>query len=92
MAHATSWDALRVFMAVVRAGSFSAAADELGLAQSSVSVRPARWAWSGALRALRLDPRALTQRCPQGRHHGRLLHPPVPKSFDTQWGTGGTKS
>lgn len=32
-----SWDALRVFVAVYRAGSFSAGADELGLAQSSVS-------------------------------------------------------
>lgn len=32
-----SWDALRIFVAVHRLGSFSAAADELGLAQSSVS-------------------------------------------------------
>lgn len=37
-----SWDALRVFIAVYRAGSFSAAADELGVAQSSVSEQVAR--------------------------------------------------
>lgn len=37
-----SWDALRVFIAVFRAGSFSAAADELGVAQSSVSEQIAR--------------------------------------------------
>lgn len=37
-----SWDALRVFIAVFRAGSFSAAADELGLAQSSVSEQITR--------------------------------------------------
>lgn len=37
-----SWDALRVFMAVFRAGSFSAAAAELGSAQSSVSEQVAR--------------------------------------------------
>lgn len=37
-----SWDALRVFLAVHRAGSFSAAADELGVAQSSVSEQVAR--------------------------------------------------
>lgn len=37
-----SWDALRVFIVVLRAGSFSAAADELGLARSSVSDQVAR--------------------------------------------------
>lgn len=37
-----SWDALRVFLAVHRAGSFSAAADELGVAQSSLSEQVAR--------------------------------------------------
>ncbi|QIM16812.1 LysR family transcriptional regulator [Leucobacter insecticola] len=37
-----SWDALRVFVAVLRAGSFSAAADELGTAQSSLSEQLAR--------------------------------------------------
>lgn len=37
-----SWDALRVFIAVFRAGSFTAAADELGVAQSSVSEQIAR--------------------------------------------------
>lgn len=37
-----SWDALRAFVAVFRAGSFSAAADELGVAQSSLSDRIAR--------------------------------------------------
>lgn len=37
-----SWDALRVFVTVHRLGSFSAAADELGLAQSSVSEQIAR--------------------------------------------------
>ncbi len=42
MAPMTSWDALRVFVAVYRARSFSAAADELGLAQSSVSEQIAR--------------------------------------------------
>lgn len=41
-ARAASWDALRVFVAVHRAGSFSAAADELQLAQSSVSEQIAR--------------------------------------------------
>jgi DNA-binding transcriptional LysR family regulator len=42
MGPGVSWDALRVFIAVFRAGSFSAAADELGLAQSSVSGQIAR--------------------------------------------------
>lgn len=42
MATGASWDALRVFVAVFRAGSFSAAADELGVAQSSVSEQIAR--------------------------------------------------
>jgi DNA-binding transcriptional LysR family regulator len=42
MGPGASWDALRVFIAVVRAGSFSAAADELGVAQSSVSGQIAR--------------------------------------------------
>lgn len=42
MADTASWDALRVFVSVFRAGSFSAAADELGLAQSSVSEQIAR--------------------------------------------------
>lgn len=37
-----SWDALRAFIAVFRAGSFSAAADELGVAQSSLSDQIAR--------------------------------------------------
>ena len=37
-----SWDALRVLVVVQRAGSLSAAADELGLAQSSVSEQVAR--------------------------------------------------
>lgn len=39
---AVSWDALRVFVAVFRAGSFSAAADELRMAQSSVSEQISR--------------------------------------------------
>ncbi|HIY65044.1 MAG TPA: LysR family transcriptional regulator [Candidatus Agrococcus pullicola] len=42
MVGAGSWDALRVFIVVLRAGSFSAAADELGLARSSVSEQVAR--------------------------------------------------
>ncbi|KAB1653426.1 LysR family transcriptional regulator [Pseudoclavibacter chungangensis] len=42
MSRPVSWDALRVFLAVHRAGSFSAAADELGSAQSSVSEQIAR--------------------------------------------------
>ncbi len=42
MVGAGSWDALRVFVVVLRAGSFSAAADELGLARSSVSEQVAR--------------------------------------------------
>jgi DNA-binding transcriptional LysR family regulator len=37
-----SWDALRLFLVVFRAGSFSAAADEIGAAQSSVSEQVAR--------------------------------------------------
>lgn len=37
-----SWDALRAFIAVFRAGSFSAAADDLGVAQSSLSDQLAR--------------------------------------------------
>ncbi|MCS4593358.1 LysR family transcriptional regulator [Brevibacterium sediminis] len=37
-----SWDALRLFLAVARARSISAAADELGVAQSSVSEQIAR--------------------------------------------------
>ena len=42
MSAGVSWDALRVFVAAHRAGSFSAAADELGVAQSSVSEQVAR--------------------------------------------------
>lgn len=42
MAGDPSWDGLRIFVAVLRAGSFSAAADELGMAQSSVSEQIAR--------------------------------------------------
>lgn len=42
MAPGVSWDSLRVFIVVYRAGSFSAAADELGVAQSSVSEQMAR--------------------------------------------------
>lgn len=37
-----SWDALRAFIVVFRAGSLSAAADELGVAQSSLSDQIAR--------------------------------------------------
>lgn len=37
-----SWDLLRIFIAVFRAGSFSAAADDLGVAQSSLSEQIAR--------------------------------------------------
>ncbi|WP_312979912.1 LysR family transcriptional regulator [Corynebacterium sp.] len=42
MSPTVSWDGLRVFVTVLRAGSFSVAADELGLAQSSVSDQVAR--------------------------------------------------
>lgn len=42
MGPGVSWDALRVFVAVFRAGSFSSAADDLGVAQSSVSDQIAR--------------------------------------------------
>lgn len=42
MGDRVSWDALRVFVTAVRAGSLSAAARELGLAQSSVSEQIAR--------------------------------------------------
>ncbi len=42
MGPTVSWDALRVFLVVYRAGSISAAADEMGMAQSSVSEQIAR--------------------------------------------------
>lgn len=42
MSERVSWDALRAFVAVARAGSFSAAAQTLGLAQSSLSEQVAR--------------------------------------------------
>lgn len=42
MSERVSWDALKAFVAVARAGSFSAAAQTLGLAQSSLSEQVAR--------------------------------------------------
>ncbi len=38
-----SWDSLKLFVMVARAGSFSAAADDLGIAQSSLSDHVARF-------------------------------------------------
>lgn len=56
MSTGVSWDALRVFIAVARAGSFSAAATELRLAQSSVSEQVARLETSLGYRLLDRSP------------------------------------
>ena len=55
----TSWDELRVFLAVARAGSASAAAQALGLSQPTVSRRMTALARDLGIELLRKGPRGM---------------------------------